>query len=324
LIDTDAKPNAPDRRRTVIIVAAFGVVVTLAIALATDAAALTKALTQLGWIGSGLVLGLSLLNYGLRFHRWTLYLGTLGHRISVGRHALYYLCGFAFTVSPAKAGEAVRSLYLARHGVRFSESIAALFVERLLDLLAMALLASLFVLDDPAYRPVIVAAVAITLGLVMIVGLPVLPRWIVRLAGQRKRRISKFLQGMASLLQSSRRMLQPRLLLTGLMLGLVAWGAEGLGFHLICRGLDIPLSLSGATGLYALAALGGGAAFFMPGGIGGMEVVMTSLLVARGVSLPVAVIATLLCRLATLWFAVIIGLGAAAVLESTAARPQHV
>ena len=54
----------------------------------------------------------------------------------------------------------------------------------------------------------------------------------------------------------------------------------------------------------------------MPAGIGGMEVVMTSLLVAHGTPLPVAVIATLLCRLATLWFAVLIGLAATAILES--------
>jgi uncharacterized membrane protein YbhN (UPF0104 family) len=59
----------------------------------------------------------------------------------------------------------------------------------------------------------------------------------------------------------------------------------------------------------------------MPGGIGGMEVVMTSLLVARGAPLPVAVIATLMCRLATLWFAVMIGLVVTAFLE-TQSRSQ--
>jgi uncharacterized membrane protein YbhN (UPF0104 family) len=49
---------------------------------------------------------------------------------------------------------------------------------------------------------------------------------------------------------------------------------------------------------------------------------MTTLLVALGADLPVAVIATLLCRLATLWFAVLIGLAAAALLESTGKEPS--
>jgi uncharacterized protein (TIRG00374 family) len=102
----------------------------------------------------------------------------------------------------------------------------------------------------------------------------------------------------------------------GIVLGVVSWGAEGIGFHLVCRGLQLPLDVVTATGIYAIAALAGGAAFFMPGGIGGMEVVMTALLVARGAPLPVALIATLVCRLATLWFAVLIGLAAAALLEA--------
>ena len=63
--------------------------------------------------------------------------------LDVYKRQLYYLSGFAFTVSPAKAGEAVRSLYLRSYGVTYSQSIAALFVERLQDLLAMVLLASL-------------------------------------------------------------------------------------------------------------------------------------------------------------------------------------
>jgi uncharacterized membrane protein YbhN (UPF0104 family) len=68
-------------------------------------------------------------------------------------------------------------------------------------------------------------------------------------------------------------------------------------------------------GIYALAVLAGSAAFFLPAGLGGMELVMTTLLVAQGAPLPVAVVATLLCRIATLWFAVLIGMAAALTVE---------
>jgi uncharacterized membrane protein YbhN (UPF0104 family) len=54
---------------------------------------------------------------------------------------------------------------------------------------------------------------------------------------------------------------------------------------------------------------------FFRAGIGGMELVMTTLLVERGTALRVAIIATLLCRLATLWFAVLLGVAAASVVE---------
>ena len=124
------------------------------------------------------------------------------------------------------------------------------------------------------------------------------------------------LGGIAQLLRSSRTLLSPRLLSVGLALGLVAWGVEGIGLYWICEGLGIDSSLTTATGIYGIAVLAGGAAFFMPGGIGGMEVAMPALLVAQGVPLATAVIAMLLCRLATLWFAVVLGLIAATVLET--------
>jgi uncharacterized membrane protein YbhN (UPF0104 family) len=46
-----------------------------------------------------------------------------------------------------------------------------------------------------------------------------------------------------------------------------------------------------------------------------MELVMTTLLDAEGAPLRVAVVATLLCRIATLWFAVLIGMSAALTVE---------
>ena len=51
-----------------------------------------------------------------------------------------------------------------------------------------------------------------------------------------------------------------------------------------------------------------GALSFMPGGLGGAEAVMIALLTLNGVPMPVAVAATVFIRLATLWFAVVIGL----------------
>lgn len=313
---------APSRRRLLIGIAGLGVLAYMAAALATDAGTLAAALRKLGWTGTALVLGLSLLNYLLRFERWARYLAQLGHRLPRPRHRLIYLAGFAFTVSPAKAGEAVRSLYLRPQGVGYADSIAALAVERLLDLLAMAVLATLIVIDQPRYRLLLAAAVLLTAGLVWLLGQPQLPRALDALAARRSnrlgQRLQQGLQHLAQLLRSARQLLQPRLLLAGLLTGLVAWGAEGIGFGLILSGLDQPLSLNAATGIYAIAVLAGGAAFFLPGGIGGMEIVMSTLLVAQGVPLPVAVIATLMCRLATLWFAVAIGLVAAALLEARA------
>jgi uncharacterized protein (TIRG00374 family) len=303
-------------RRSLIAVAALATLIYLGAAYAIDSARILAAVDQLAWPGCTLVLALSGVNYAVRFERWRIFLTRLGHRLPVGRHLLYYLSGFAFTVSPAKAGEAVRSLYLRGYGVSYPQSIAALFVERLQDLLAMVLLASLIVSDRPVYRPLVVGALLLVLALVWAVTIKALPEILERLSRQfRRARIVRPLPAIANLLRSSRALLQPQLLILGTLAGMVSWGAEGLGYYLICQGLHVQVPLLSAIGIYALAVLAGSAAFFLPAGLGGMELVMTALLVAQGAPLRLAVTATLLCRIATLWFAVLIGMAAAVTVE---------
>lgn len=326
-IDADTRPlSSPargGRQQLLILLAASGIVVYAAAALAADTGQLVQALRELGWAGMGLVLALSCINYLLRFQRWHFYLAALGHRLPPARHLLYYLAGFAFTVSPAKAGEAVRALYLREHGVSYTDSIAALFAERLLDFMAMILLAALIVFSSPQYRPLLLGALATILAALLLVGRPFLAQAIERRAPRNGTRLSAALDGAVRLLRSSHRLLQPRFLLSGLVAGLLAWGAEGWGFQLICRGLELDTTGAAAIGIYAIAVLAGGVAFFLPGGVGGMEAVMTGLLVSRHAPLSTAVIATLLCRLATLWFAVLLGLAATALLGFRSGRARQ-
>jgi uncharacterized protein (TIRG00374 family) len=304
-------------------VAAVAMVAYVGAGFAVDAARVREAIESLGWIGCGLVLALSVFNYLVRFQRWQMFLSRLGHRLPGVQHLLCYLSGFAFTVSPAKAGEAVRSIYLYEHGVSYAESVAALFVERLQDLLAMALLASLVVLDWPSYRPLIAGALLLTVALVIASSLQSLPALLQRLGTHFNHpKINAGVSALVNLLRSSRTLLRPQLLLLGTAVGVLSWGGEGLGYYLICQGLGVQVNLLVATGIYALAVLAGSAAVFLPAGIGGMEVVMTTLLVSHGAPLRVAIIATLLCRVATLWFAVVIGIGAA-ILTELGSRPAR-
>jgi uncharacterized protein (TIRG00374 family) len=305
------------KRRAIILLAALAMVAYVGAGFAVDAPRVRDALSALGWLGCSLVLALSIANYLIRFQRWHKFLVRLGHHLPGMQHLMCYLSGFAFTVSPAKAGEAVRSIYLREHGVSYPDSIAALFVERLLDLLAMAVLASLVVMDKPTYRPLVAGALLLVLLLLIAASHRSLPALLDRLAAHsvKRPRLSQVLAAGIKLLRSSTLLLQPRLLLLGTLVGILSWGAEGFGCFLICRGLEIHISPLHAMGVYALAVLAGTATFFLPAGIGGMEVVMTALLVNDGAPLRVAIIATLLCRLATLWFAVVIGILSALAIE---------
>lgn len=301
-------------------IAVLGVAIYMAGAILVDFDRLASALRKLGMAGSLAILGLSLLNYVLRYVRWQHYLDRLAHHVPTGRHLLYYLSGFAFTVSPGKAGEAFRSLYLKPHGVSYTDSIAALFSERLLDLISITLIAGLIAVQQPAYRPLLAGVALIIAILVTLAGHSWMPATLRTLAQQRTGRIATLMERAAALFESASRLTNFSTLMYGLALGLVAWGAEALGLYLICDSLQISIGLVAAMGVYALAILAGSAAIFLPGGVGGSEVVMTALLMAYGAPLSAAVVATLLCRLATLWFAVILGLLAIAALETARMR----
>jgi glycosyltransferase 2 family protein len=311
-----ARFPAFNKRRILILVAVVGVVIYLVAALTIDAPKLVVALQQLGLVGCAGVLGLSAVNYVLRFCRWNVYLRCLDRHLPWPTHLVLYLSGFAFTVSPGKAGEAVRALYLYERGVPYSESFATMFVERLLDVSAMAVLSAAIVWSVPAYSWLIVCVAVGVMSSVLGICWRGLPGLVSKLstnqAGSRRNRL---IEAVVRLLQSSRRLLHPRLLIVGLVFGVAAWGAEGLGFHLLCVGLNLKTGVAESIGIYSVAVLVGAAAVFLPAGIGGTEIVMTALLVSRGATLHGALIATLLCRVATLWFAVLLGVVAATGLE---------
>jgi len=263
-----------------------------------------------------LVLCLSALNYLLRFCRWQWYLARLGHVVPSLRHLTYYLAGFAFTTTPGKMGETIRSLYLKPHGVSYAASLAAFLAERFLDLLAVLLLGLLVVrFFSDVWWPIVYAATCIV-AIFIAVSRPELQRLITaRLERRSSPRMRRFGEQLGSLMRSSETLLHPQRLAGGLVLGLVAWGAEGFGLHLILRSLDADVAASAAIGVYAAGMLIG-ALSFIPGGLGSAEAAMVVMLSLLGVDLSSAIAATIVCRVGTLWFAVALGFCALAVIET--------
>lgn len=285
------------------------VVLYLALAIVVDASAVFDAVAKLDAVLWGVILGLSLTNYALRFVRWHGYFIRLGHRIPASLNVAYYLSGFAFTTTPGKVGEAARSLFLKRHGVGYMDSLSAFFSERFVDVIAMVLLAFTTTLTfDETRWPVLVLCVLTVLCFPLFHSRRLQAFLASKLAGlsagKRQQLLSHFLQ----LLQSSSVLLTPVPLVRGLLLGILAWGSEGLAFYLIVDQLDVAISLPLAIGIYAASSLVG-AISLLPGGLGGAEAAMTALLILAGADPVNAVAATMISRVATLWFAVTLGLG---------------
>ncbi|MFL6964923.1 YbhN family protein [Pseudomonas alvandae] len=269
--------------------------------------AVGDAISRVGWGGAIQVVALVLLGYGLRFLRWQMYLHALQHRLPWWPSLKIYLAGFALTTTPGKAGEALRGVLLRRWGVPYADSFAALFSERLSDLLAMALLALIGLSGHRDWLwPVVICLVLLVCGVVLIVYEPFVAA-IAQRIGARQGWFFRMLRGAVDVLRQSRRCHTPYRLLGASALGIAAWSLEALAFYWILQDMGLGVAPGFAAFIYAISMLAG-AVSFMPGGLGSAEAVMVGLLVSGGAGLGDAVAATVLLRLVTLWLAV--GLGA--------------
>lgn len=243
---------------------------------------------------------LSLLSYMIRFVRWHGFLSDLGHSINWKRHLEIYLSAFALTLTPGKAGETIRSVFLQPFGVGYSQSLAVFVSERLLDLVAVGLLASGAILAFPAHRiPVLVLLGACASVVVLLRS---------RLLGYILRRLDRGrLGGHVDVAASTlRHLLRGGILAKAFFLSCLAWLAQGFSLFLIVHSMGYAPSPYVVVSIYCLSLLVG-AASFIPGGLGATEASIALLLMAIGIDKEHAIIASLVARGLTLWLAVGVG-----------------
>ena len=97
-----------------------------------------------------------------------------------------------------------------------------------------------------------------------------------------------------------------RTLVVATLMSVAGWVAECVAFAWLLDALGSPLGLQGAMFVFAFSMMAG-AVSMLPGGLGGVEAAMLALLVVAGIPADAALVATIVIRTMTLWFAV--GLG---------------
>ncbi len=265
------------------------------------------ALLKVGVIGTVIALLLSLTNYLLRFVRWQKFLAQLGHRVYWQESLRIYIGGFGLTILPGKVGESIRSVFLKNHGISYPESLAAFFSEQLSNLISMLLLVTVGLWAYPQAKPMVLILGALILTILTVLQQTRLLRAFQIFAKQKlPARAAHLISSSIEIVLHSRRCFSLSMLLYGIAIGLVAWGAEGVAFYYIMQVLGSDMSLQTALFIYAFSMLVG-ALSFLPGGLGGTEATMVALLMLNNIPQPQAVAATVLIRLATLWFAVALG-----------------
>ena len=289
----------------------FALAVFVALTFYADAPRLLSALAKCDWRFLPLALVTTVANYSLRFFRWHYYLDVIGVKNVPRRDSLMiFLSGFSLTVTPGKLGEVLKSVMLkTRYGTPVSYSASIVFAERLTDVLGVVILAAVGLVFYPVGIGALAAVLVITAGFVAVVQQRSLAERLLDLFA-RTPKVGRFADLARNLYESAYLMLRAKPLVVAIGLATAAWFGECLTFFIVLLGIGLApslLLLLQATFIYAAASLFG-AVSMLPGGLGATEGGMALLLQQIvGVAREEAVASTLIVRLCTLWFAVLLG-----------------
>ncbi len=271
------------------------------------------------------MMALSFLNYIIRYFKWNYYLHRIGVHFSHKDSFSIFLAGFTLTVSPGKIGEAIKG-YFCRDvdGTPVAKTVPVVVSERVTDLMAMVLLAAfsfLFIFSEGNQILLILAV-----GGLIIVGAFVLTNK--TFYNKILKRMTSFgplkqFQDSCDVIEDTMvKTLSPQPMFVGVLISIPGWFMECLELWLLLSILtNTPLFtiasfiiLIQATFVHASASAVGAVLIFLPGGVGGYEVYANEVIKSFGIAAAIATASVILIRFVTLWFSVIVGFVALAIV----------
>jgi glycosyltransferase 2 family protein len=290
----------------------FGFVVLLVLLLLGDLRAMGDRFLAFHWPLLPAILGLTLFNYILRFFKWHYYLKQMGiSNLSAWESARIFVAGFPLAVTPGKAGEVIKAIWLQQKtDLPTARGVSVVLSERISDGMAVLMLSVVGVIAYPQYWPAF-AIVFFLLATIMVVSqIRPLALYLLRL-GERMPVINRFAHGLSEFYEGSYVLFRPKSTLVGVGTGMISWLGEGLGFYLVLIGFGVAASWTAlSTAVFVLSfSIVLGAVSALPGGLGMAEASIAGMLaLLLGLGADTAAAATLLIRFATLWFGVGLGL----------------
>jgi uncharacterized protein (TIRG00374 family) len=269
--------------------------------------------------GSAFVLALCLVsvNYGLRFLKWQYYLRLLRIRgVRLFDSLLVFLSGFVLTITPGKLGEVFKSVVLSKtHSIPVALTAPIVIADRLTDVMGIVVLILLGGATFPGGLPwALAGSCAVGLGMLLVLWQAPLLAICARIE-RRGGRLAELAPKLRESLASLRLLAGPTSLPLPALLSVLGWGCEGIALSVLLDGFSAQVPLSLALFFYATSTLAG-ALVPIPGGLGLVEGMLRQELVTLGgVEHGAATAAMILTRLATLWWAVVVGFLALFVLR---------
>ncbi|MBK6774153.1 MAG: flippase-like domain-containing protein [Ignavibacteria bacterium] len=297
-------------KKKILLSVAFGALVFLGFSIYADFDNLIRTFGEFSWIYFPLVLALSFGNYIIRYYKWEYYRKLLEIDLKPKASFLIFMATFVMSVTPGKMGELLKS-YLVReeNGTPISRSAPIILAERLTDFISVVLLciAGAFVFD---YGQGIIIGVGLFFlsGVILISSRKLSMKFISYL--EKIKLLSRFANKFQEAYESIYTLVRIKPLIIATFVSAVAWFCECLGLYVILRVYStishIEVSLMSAVFIYGFSTIIGSIAM-LPGGLGVTEASLTGLMVLMKIPKDVSVASTFIIRVATLWFAVLIG-----------------
>ncbi len=289
----------------------FGFLVFVILILLSDFRQVGTEIREFTWQIVPLVLGLTLLNYILRFIKWHYFLGLVGvQQLPVLESVRIFVAGFPLAVTPGKVGETLKGVWLNQvTGIPTARGVSVVLAERVSDGLAMLILSTVGVIAYRRYWPGFAIALAMLLGVVIISQIRPVAKYLLDF-GVRLPVINRFAVALNEFYEGSFTLFRPWTTFISVSLGTVSWLALGVGFYFILIGLGVAPGVSTLSIAIFVLSFSKviGAITALPGGLLAIDASIIGMLVLLlDMDTNTAAAATLLIRFATLWFGV--GLG---------------
>ena len=241
------------------------------------------------------------------FLRWTFLLKNANISIPVRESIKIYLAGFAF-VLPAKFGELVKSQIMkTKYDIPYKTTTSLVLTERLYDLAGAIAVSFLGLLSIGVGIYIITVALALLIIIFAMISSRSFFNHIINFIGKIKF-LQKFQQSLSDSYETVRISTRPKIAFIGILTTSIFWLLESLGvyFVLLAFGIDI-IDYFSVVSIYA-SSLILGAASFIPGGLGVLEIGMTGLLLQYGVLISTATALILFTRYMITGSSVMVGI----------------
>lgn len=249
---------------------------------------------------------MTVINFIFRFLKWIYLTKISKFKITHKDNFLMYLSANGLSITPGKAGDLMKTVFMKNiKNIEYRKSMPLVLVDRISDGLAVLI----FMILTVNYFANLGNIIYVFLGMV-IIGILIIQQknfclWVLDKLTFKK--IQTAMNFIKDFYLQTRQITKVKPLLVITSLSAIAWLAEGIGFYYILVGLGISLDQLSSIFIYLFSSLFG-TLTFVPGGIGVTEAGILGLLLFKGVPEGAAAAATILIRIATIWFSVVAGM----------------